>query len=277
MADEDIARRERRVGNRGEADAAITNAHSAPTLQQSIYPQQSTNALDPGTFAFAWHDVIVSRRGSTVDWVIDGIRFATISNATFTASNVFVGHWDPFNSLSSSNAINFSLVDNVRVESPAVAPVFTLQPVAKTVKLGTNVTFTAATTGVPAANYQWQFNSTNIFGATNSSYALGFVAQTNAGNYSVIASNFMGAATSTNALLALIAPAAAQFTSIVNSNGAVQIVFSGDAYWTYTIEASTNLTGWSTLTNLTSTNGLSSFAASVTNAPQQFFRARVGP
>ncbi|MEY4916989.1 MAG: hypothetical protein RL616_902, partial [Verrucomicrobiota bacterium] len=50
------------------------------------------------------------------------------------------------------------------------------------------------------------------------------------------------------------------------------------AYWTYTIEVSTNLTSWSALTNLTSANGLFNFTAdSITNAPQQFFRARVGP
>lgn len=258
--------------------AAITNVRSAPTAQQANFPQQSTNTLDPGTFGLAWHDVIVSKRGGTIDWVVDGVRFAVISNATFTASNVFVGHWDPFTSRSSSNAINFSLVDNVRVESPAFAPAFTLQPVAQTVKLGTNVTFTAATTGLPAANYQWRFNGTNISGATNSSYALAFVDVTNAGNYSVFATNIMGSVVSTNAALAIAAPVAAQFTTIAMDSDTVQIGFTGDAYWNYTIETSTNLTDWDAFTNLTSTTGLFNFSAgSITNMPQQFFRARVGP
>jgi GH25 family lysozyme M1 (1,4-beta-N-acetylmuramidase) len=99
---------------------------SAPSLQKTNYPQQ-TGTLNGGTFGLAWHDVIVSRRGSTVDWAIDGIRIATITNASFTASNVCVGFWDPFASLSSNNVINFGLVDNVRVEVPAVAPILTLQ------------------------------------------------------------------------------------------------------------------------------------------------------
>ena len=256
---------------------ALTNAAAAPALQQANYPQQ-TGTLNDGTFGLAWHDVIVSRRGSTVDWVVDGVRFATISNASFTASNVFVGFWDPFPSLSSNSIINFGLVDNVRVEMPAVAPAFTVQPVAKTVKLGTNITFTAAATGLPSPNYQWRWNGTNILGATNASYALAFVAATNTGNYSILATNIAGSLASTNALLALVAPVAAQFSSISAAGGAVQIGFSGDAYWTYTIETSTNLTGWSMLTNLVSPNGLFNFTAgSVTNAPQQFFRARVGP
>ncbi len=249
----------------------------APASQQATYSQQSGN-LNAGTFGLAWHDVIVSRRGSTVDWVVDGVRFATISNATFTANNVFVGFWDPFASLSSNNAVNFGLVDNVRVESPAVVPVFTLQPFAQTVKLGTNVTFTCAASGLPAPNFQWRFNGTNIFGATNASYALVFVAATNVGNYSVTASNFLASVPSTNAALTLAAPAAAQFSSISVTGGALQISFIGDAFWTYTVEASTDLVNWTALTNLTSANGLFNFTTgSITDSPQQFYRARVGP
>ncbi len=256
--------------------SAITNARTPPTLQQFTYPQQ-TNALDPGTFGLAWHDVVVSKRGTTVDWVIDGIRFAVISNATFTANNVFVGHWDPFASLSSNNAVNFSLVDNVRVEQPAVAPVFTLQPVAQTVQLGTNVIFTANAGGLPPPNFQWRLNGTNIFGATNFIFSIASVAATNTGNYSVTATNIASSVTSST-LLALLPPNAAQFASISVTGGAVQITFAGDAYWTYTIETSTDLTSWNVLTNLTSVNGLFSFTAgSSTNSPQKFFRARVGP
>ena len=257
---------------------AWTNGAAAPALQQANYPQQATGALNAGTFGLAWHDVIVSKRGSTVDWVVDGIRFATISNASFTASNVFVGFWDPFASLSSNNVINFGLVDNVRVESPAVLPSFITQPVAQTVRLGTNATLAAAATGLPSPNYQWRLNGTNIPSATNASYVLMFVAATNTGNYSVLTTNLAGSATSTNALLTLISPVAAQFQSINVANNTVQISFTGDAYWSYTVETSTNLSSWSPLTNLTSANGLFNFTAgSVTNAPQQFFRARVGP
>ena len=204
--------------------------------------------------------------------------FRSISNATFTASNVFVGFWDPFASLTDNTNLSFGLVDNMRVEVPAILPAFATQPLAQTVKLGTNVMFTASATGLPAANYQWRFNGTNILGATNASCALAFVAATNAGNYSVIATNIAGSLTSSNALLALLPPSAAQFQSVNLNGGAVQISFTGDSYWTYTIETSTNLTTWNTLTNLISTNGLFNFTAgAVTDSPQQFYRARVGP
>ena len=258
--------------------SAFPAGQSAPALQQSNYPQQ-TGALNSGTFGLAWHDVIVSRRGSTVNWSVDGILFATISNATFTASNVCVGFWDPFASLTDNTNLSFGLVDNVRVEVPAVAPVITTNPQPQLVKLGTNVTFTVAASGLPVPNLQWQFNGTNILGATNSSFAIATVAAMNTGNYSVVATNVAGAVTSSGAALALLPPVAAQFKSLnVQTDGTVQISFTGDAVWTYTIEVSTNLTSWSTLTNLTSTNGLFNFTpGGITNSPQQFYRARAGP
>jgi GH25 family lysozyme M1 (1,4-beta-N-acetylmuramidase) len=256
----------------------FTNGSAAPLLQQALYPQQ-TGRLNTGTFGLAWHDVIVSKRGSTVNWSVDGISFATITNVTFTASNVFVGFWDPFASLTDNTNLSFGLVDNVRVEVPAVAPLITINPLPQMVKLGTNVSFTVAATGLPAPSYQWSLNGTNISDATNTSYAIAFVAATNTGNYSVVATNLAGFATSSDAALALLPPAAAQFGSIsVQPDGTVQIGFAGDAVWNYTVETSTNLTDWSVLTNLTSVNGVFNFTAgAATNSPQQFYRARVGP
>ena len=62
---------------------------------------------------------------------------------------------------------------------------------------------------------------------------------------------------------------------MVQSDGTVQVGFTGDAYWTYTIETSTNLADWNVLTNLTSVNGQFQFTAgTVTNNPQLFYRAR---
>jgi hypothetical protein len=249
---------------------------TAPATQQSGFAQQ-TGALDVGTVGFAWRDVVINKSGSTVEWFIDGLKIAAISNVTFTASNIFIGYWDSFAWVSDNTNLSFGLVDNVRVEVPAVAPVITANPLSQTVKLGTNALFTASATGLPAPNYQWRFNGTNIFSATNASYALAFVAATNTGNYSVVATNIAGSATSSNALLALLPPSAAQFQSVSVTGGLLQISFTGDAHWIYTIETSTNLTSWSALTNLTSANGAFNFTCGITNAPQQFFRARVGP
>jgi hypothetical protein len=152
------------AGSLDNASSYLTSAfpagHSAPEWQQANYTQQ-TGTLNSGTFGLAWHDVIVSRRGSTVDWAIDGIRIATITNASFTAGNVFVGFWDPFASLSSDNVINFGLVDNVRVEEPAVAPMLTLQ---------TGAAYSLIGSGLTGATYILE-TSTNLMNWTPSTSA----------------------------------------------------------------------------------------------------------
>ena len=113
---------------------------------------------------------------------------------------------------------------------PAIAPIITTNPQPQVVKLGTNITFTAAASGLPAPNFQWQFNGTNISGATNSILTIASVALTNAGNYSVVATNIAGSAVSTNALLSILPPMPAQFQNVaLQTNGTLQITFTGDA------------------------------------------------
>lgn len=97
---------------------AFPGGQTAPAWQQTTYPQQ-TGALAAGAVGFAWRDVIISKRGSVIEWSIDGVKLAAVTNATLTASNVFVGYWDPFTSLSDNDALSFGVVDNVRVEVPA--------------------------------------------------------------------------------------------------------------------------------------------------------------
>ena len=150
----------------------FVNGQSAPTSQQSSYPQQR-GTLAPGTIGLGWHDVIVSKRGNTVDWVVDGVRLACVANASFTASNVCVGFWDPFASLSDNNNLSFGLVDNVRVEIPAVAPILTLQ---------NGTTFRLIGSGQTGATYILE-TSTNLAGwtsltsltATNNAFEFDFV------------------------------------------------------------------------------------------------------
>ena len=258
---------------------AFPNIRTAPALQIVNYPQQGSNALDPATLGFAWHDVIVSRRGNVVDWAVDGIRFATISNATATASNITIGFWDAFPSLSSNNVINFGLVDNVRVEQPAVAPTLAAQPQSQWAILGSNATFTVTASGLPAPAYQWKFNATNISGATNAALLLSNLQGTNAGLYSVVVTNIVGTQTSSNALLSLIAstPPTMQLAG-APTGGSVQLDCLGQVGANYALETSTNLVNWATLTNIIAPAAAFSLTLPVsTEDLQRYYRLRSGP
>ena len=256
---------------------AFPNARTAPALQQVNYPQQADHALDPGTLGFAWHDVIVSRRGNVVDWSVDGIRLATISNTLATASNVCIGFWDPFSSLSSNNAINFGLVDNVRVEVAAVAPNIASHPQSLWSQIGSNATFTVTASGLPAPAYQWRLNNTNIAGATNASLLLVNLQGTNAGLYSVLVTNIAGTQTSSNALLSLVASTQPTM-QLVGAPDSVQLNCFGETGARYALETSTNLISWTTLTNIVAPNAAFSFNPAVSpDDLQRYYRLRSGP
>ncbi len=185
--------------------AAFPTGQAAPALQQANYARQ-TGMCAAGTIGFGWHEVIVARRGSTVDWAIDGIRLATFTNATFTASNVFVGYWDMFASLSDNTNLSFGVVDNVRVEVPCVAPSITAQPQSQTVVQGANPTFTVSATGTPAPGYQWYYNGISLFGASGSAYTVTNARPANAGSYTVVVTNTGGSVTSAVATLTVNVP-----------------------------------------------------------------------
>jgi hypothetical protein len=86
------------------------------------------------------------------------------------------------------------------------APVFTLQPVSQSVPAGTNVSFTAAASGSLPISWQWLFNGDPIPGATGPSLSMAPVATSQAGDYTVTASNYLGSTSSQDAILTVNQP-----------------------------------------------------------------------
>lgn len=267
---------------RGNGDAYYQNVlpggQTPPATQQSGYPQQ-TGSLNSGTVGFAWRDVVVSRNGGTVEWFIDGLKIATVTGASLTASNIFVGYWDQFNSISDNTNLSFGLVDNLRVEVPAVAPAITAHPHNLWAQIGSNALFNVTATGVPSPAYQWRLNGTNLAGATTASLLLTNLQGTNAGLYSVVVTNIAGSQTSSNALLSLIASTPPQLQLLgAPAGGSVPLTALGQIGATYALETSTNLLTWQTLTNLVATNTTISLSPSVpADEPQRYYRLRSGP
>ncbi|HEX7652475.1 MAG TPA: immunoglobulin domain-containing protein, partial [Verrucomicrobiae bacterium] len=200
------------------------------------------------------------------------------TNATLVASNIAVGFWDPFASLTDNTNLDFGLIDNLRVEVPAIPPAFTNLPLAQSWHWGDQLVLTAAATGLPAVAYQWQFNGTNLPGATAAVLTVNFFTATNAGNYRVVASNAVGQASSGDILMTLTPPTPARFTVNPLPDHQLRFTLAGDAYWVYTVESSPDMVHWTTYTNLTCLNGTAQFTITPSDfAPAGYFRARVGP
>ena len=87
----------------------------------------------------------------------------------------------------------------------ATPPAFATPPEGQTVLAGATVTLSATATGSPTPAFQWRRNGTPIAGATNSSLVLPAVQSTDAGDYTVVASNSAGSVTSSPATLTVIA------------------------------------------------------------------------
>lgn len=155
------------------------------------------------------------------------------------------------------------------------APTFTTQPASQTATAGASVTFTAAASGSPAPTYQWSLGGTAISGATGASYTINSVAASDAGTYTVTATNSAGSATSNGAVLTVTSASTAPTFTTQPSNQTVApggnatftAAASGFPAPTYQWELSTD--GGTTWTNLADTppyGGTTSGTLAVTGA-----------
>lgn len=92
--------------------------------------------------------------------------------------------------------------------SPALTPNIIGQPTNQSAGGGQTVSFTVSATGIPDPGYQWLDNGVPISSATSAIYSIPVMQSTNAGSYSVVASNGSGSVTSLVATLTYIQPVA---------------------------------------------------------------------
>jgi hypothetical protein len=84
---------------------------------------------------------------------------------------------------------------------PDAAPVFATQPTSMNAAPGSTVTFTSLANGQPPPTYQWSRNGTAFGYWTSPNLTLEWVTSNDNGNYSVVATNTLGSATSQTATL----------------------------------------------------------------------------
>ena len=118
--------------------------------------------------------------------VLTNVQFAQAGDYLLSVSNVF--------GLANTSTVHLT-----------VAPLeITFQPESQAVLSGTDVVFNVTVDGLGPFAYQWQFNGTNLLGATNAALTLTNVFPQQSGAYSVLVSNSYGSLTSSNALLVAI-------------------------------------------------------------------------
>ncbi len=234
----------------------------------------------PGVPGKNWVEVELRQTNNILTWLIEGAVIAQRTNtSTFTSGDVMLGYMDPFSSIANPAKYGYVLFDNVRVEdlsAPALqAPAITLHPASGTNFAGTNVTLSVGASGSIPLSYQWRFNGTNLAGATTSSLAIINVQYTNSGSYDVTVTNAAGMTASAAGLLTVLPPPLQFHSTIVQPDGQVELAFSGGIGQDYSIQVSTNLVDWITVSTVTITNNPQLLLdSSATNFPTRFYRAR---
>ena len=211
---------------------------------------------------FATLNVIASDNNSAPDGIRSRVRFAAQSGTDYLVA------LDGVNGAQGNIQLNWKL---------GTQPVFTLAPTNQTARQSGSIVLVAGATATPAVSYQWRFNTIAIPGATNAMLTLTNLQFSQAGTYNVVASNFVGSATSLDAVIAVLGPITLGPTSPSFTNGMYKLLVSGLAGQHLVLEATTNFT-FSTLwipiyTNLGMTGILEFIDANSTNYPRRFYRA----
>ncbi len=83
------------------------------------------------------------------------------------------------------------------------APTFARQPASQTVTQGSTVVFSVASPGIPTPTFQWRLSNVDLPGQIGPTLLIPGAGPANAGNYTVVATNANGSATSAVATLTL--------------------------------------------------------------------------
>jgi hypothetical protein len=187
------------VANSGAPDFAMDN------LDVTIIHSVLINAQPSDVTNVAGNSAVfsVSAYGAppfTYQWLFNGTNINGGTNSLLALTNIQscnVGEYSVvvsslFDSIASSNA--------TLTVTPS-PPIITTQPTIQVLSANFDVNIFTTVKGSEPMVYQWQFNGTNIDGATNNSIAITNVQLINAGLYDVVAANLNGSITSSNATL----------------------------------------------------------------------------
>ncbi|HEX3717974.1 MAG TPA: immunoglobulin domain-containing protein [Verrucomicrobiae bacterium] len=193
----------------------IDNLAFSATLATNLAPvitteplAQSVSVGQPASFSVSVSNLL----SGTYQWYTNGVALANgneISGATAPTLTI--------NPTTFADAATYTVVISniygsatsapvtLTVNSTAVPPGFTVQPLSQTNYLGSNTVLFASTTGTQPISYQWQFDGAPILGATATNLVLNDLQYTNAGTYTLVVTNVAGTNISQPAVLSVIA------------------------------------------------------------------------
>ncbi|MEO5958443.1 MAG: immunoglobulin domain-containing protein, partial [Opitutaceae bacterium] len=173
----------------------------------------------------AFEVVATGKPAPTYQWLSGGVAIDGATSSTLALNSVVKNASYSVIVSNPSGSVVSRTADLVIIEpadSPKVfPPVITTQPTDSMANISDPIRFFAAASGTPEPAYQWRKNGGNISGATSASFALASVSASDAGYYSVVATNIAGSVVSSAAKLSVAIPPA------ITSQPANQVVADG--------------------------------------------------
>ena len=157
----------------------VTPPPTAPAI--ATQPSQSQTNLQGSTAAFS---VVASGTPPLYyQWRFNSTNVSGAIMNTYARNNVQPGDSGSY-TVVITNAAG-AVTSSASVLTVVLPARITVQPVDVTALMSSNAQFTVTATGTAPLSFQWQFNGTNVPGATISSLTLTNVQVANAGPYAV--------------------------------------------------------------------------------------------
>ncbi len=174
-----------------------TDLAAALSSIAQAYPNVKIVSLD----AYSLLDEVIANPGPYGFTNVNHDALDDFTNPAFNGPATNYLFWDPIHPTTQGHQLVFRWATNALTAAP---PSIRTQPISQRAAIGSQVVFSVVASN--AEFYQWSFDGHALSGATNSNYSLAPVKATEAGSYSVVASNAFGTATSSNAVLTTYIP-----------------------------------------------------------------------
>jgi hypothetical protein len=205
-------------------------------------------------------------------WRLNGTNLPAKTNSTLALLNILPADAGIYSATVSD--ANGSLASSNATLTVLTAPTITLQSISKTAGAGSLVTLSASASGSPPPAYQWLFDGAPLTGENSGTLNIASFQATNAGGYSMLASNVAGTVQTISAEVLLNSPV--RFTNFICSNETFAARLIGVANSNYIFQWTTNLMDWSNHITNNSSSGIIPFSATVTNSALRSWRAVSG-
>lgn len=174
----------------------ITRVGTADPSPPLIITQPVSLTIEQGSNAT--FSVGASPPPLTYQWRFNGLNLLNATNNSITITNAQPANGGPY-SVVVANSVGNITSSNATL-TVLVRPFFVTPPVSITNVVGANVSFSVTAGGTAPLFYQWVFNGLPLAGQTNPTLNLNNIQVTNAGPYTIIVSNAVGAVTNSATL-----------------------------------------------------------------------------